>query len=44
MKSDKKCDVGHLKIFISNVFWLTNSNQDLMQFKKKESYVILYIP
>jgi hypothetical protein len=29
-------------IFISNVFWLTNSNQNLMQLKKKLYYTLYH--
>jgi len=36
MKDDKINEVGQKNLFISNVFWLTSSNQNLTQFKKNK--------
>ncbi len=42
MENVKICDVGHFKIFHkSNIFWLTNSNLNLV--KSKNNNMFYYI-
>ncbi len=41
MEDDKICEVG--QFFIPNIFWLTNSNPNLVQFKNRNRfYYIAY--
>jgi hypothetical protein len=43
MEDDTICEVGLIKIFISNIFWLINSNPNLVQSKNKNMlYDIAY--
>jgi len=32
MEDDKICEVGHFLNFSTNIFWLSNSKQNLVQF------------
>jgi hypothetical protein len=42
MKNDKNCEMGHLKKFISNVCWLSDSNQNLRNLKQVLLYYIYH--
>jgi hypothetical protein len=44
MENDKICDVSHFNFFYkSNIFWLTNSNPNLVKSKNKNMfYYITY--
>jgi hypothetical protein len=45
MEDDKICEVDHFLKFISNIFWLSNSKQNLVQSENKNGLLfnIYYI-